>query len=276
MKDYYKILGLQEGVSDDDIRRTYKKLAMEHHPDRGGNLNQFQEIQEAYSVLTDPQKKAEWQHQRQFGHAQTNQGPFGFSFNFSSDINEIFRQFHGQDPFAQFRQPRNSDLRTSLEIDLASTLNPQSHHIHIKSRNGQSRMVKIDIPRGVQNGMQMRCSGHGDHSVTNQPPGDLYVDIAVRPSGGFTAQGINLHKKINLNCIDAILGSKITVRSLDNRDFDIVIPPATQHGSSFRLTGQGLWDINQPLRGDMIVEIMLDVPKTITQEQMVLLQNLGA
>lgn len=276
MKDYYNILGLQENASDEDIRRTYKKLAMQHHPDRSGDQNKFQEIEEAYRVLSDPQKKAEWQHQKQFGHAHAQgHGPFGFSFNFGQDIGDIFRQFHGHDPFAQFRQPKNSDLRTSLEIDLASTLTQQSHHIHIRSRNGQTRMVKIDIPRGVQSGMQMRCSGHGDDSIANQPPGDLYVDIVVRSSNGFTVNGLNLHKKINLNCIDAILGSKIIVTSLENRDFEITIPPATQHGASFRLGGQGLWDINQPVRGDMIVEIALDVPKTISQEQITRLQSLG-
>lgn len=274
MKDYYNILGIQENASDEDIRRSYKKLAMQHHPDRGGDQNKFQEIQEAYSVLSDPQKRAEWQHQRQFGHDQGHH-PFGFSFNFGPDLGDILRQFHGHDPFAQFRQPKNADLRTSLEIDLASTLVQQSHHVHIRSRNGQTRMVKIDIPRGVQNGMQMRCSGHGDNSVPNQPPGDLYVDIVVRPSGGFTVQGLNIHKKVNLNCIDAILGSKVVVRNLENRDFEIVIPPSTQHGSNFRLGGQGLWDINQPLRGDMIIEISLDVPNSISHEQLSRLQNLA-
>lgn len=274
MKDYYNILGLQESASDEDIRRTYKKLAMQHHPDRGGDQHKFQEIEEAYRVLSDPQKKAEWQHHRHFGHAQ-QQGPFGFSFNFGGDFGDILRQFHGHDPFAQFRQPKNSDLRTSLEIDLASTLNQQSHHIHIRSRNGQTRMVKIDIPRGVQNGMQMRCSGHGDNSIANQPPGDLYVDIVVKSTGGFVVNGLNIHKKITMNCIDAILGSKITVNSLENHDFEIVIPPATQHGANFRLSGQGLWDINQPIRGDMIVEIALDVPNTISKDQLNRLQKLG-
>ena len=132
MKDYFNILGVGADASEEDIKRAYRTLAMKHHPDRGGDQAKFQEIQEAYSVLTDPQKRAEWEMHRNgnpFG--QGMPGGFHFNFNFGGpgqpfDINDIFGQFNG-DPFQGFRQQqrRNRDLKVVVDLDLASTLEPQ-------------------------------------------------------------------------------------------------------------------------------------------------------
>jgi len=275
MKDYFKILGLEPGASDDEIRRAYKRLAMQHHPDRGGDQTQFQEVQEAHSVLTDSQRRAQWEQQQAF--ARVSPEGFGFSFNFGPDLNEILKQFHGgQSPFGHvFRQPqRNRDLKITIEVDLASTLNAQEKHIDIKNANGLVKTVKIDIPRGIQTGMQMRCTGHGDHSNSQLPPGDLYVDFIVNMPADMSIEGINVKKKLLINCIDAILGTKINVPGLDLRVFEINIPPGTQQGTQFRMSQFGLWDVNHPSRGDMFIEVNLDVPKKITTEQLEKLQQL--
>ena len=274
MKDYFNILGVDANASDDEIKKSYKKLAMKHHPDRGGNQAEFQKIQEAYDVLTNPQKRAQWEQERQFG-AGGGPGGFHFNFGFGQNFDDILRQFNGGHPFANFRhQPKNRDLRIVLEVDLLSTLEKQNQQVNITQGDGSNKTVNIDIPRGVQTGMQMRCQGLGDHSISNLPPGDLYVDFRVRPHPDFQINGINLQKSLNVNCLDAILGFKTTVTGLDKKEFEITIPPGTQHGTKFRIPSQGLWDVNQPLKGDLFIEISIQIPKSATHEQLDRLQQL--
>ena len=119
MKDHFSTLGVEPSANDEEIKKAYKKLAMKHHPDRGGDQSKFQEIQEAYDTLSNPQKRAQWEQERQFGGAG-GPGGFHFNFGFGHDINDIFRQFTG----GGFRHApqRNRDLRLGIEIDLESTL----------------------------------------------------------------------------------------------------------------------------------------------------------
>ena len=276
MKDYYNILGLQPTASEDEIRQAYKRLAMKHHPDRGGDQAQFQEVQEAHSVLTDPQKRQQWEHQRAFGQAGPH-GNFGFHFNFGPDINDIINQFHGGTFFGQgFQRPaRNRDIKTLMDIDLASTLDPQTKFVEIKDQHHNVRTVQVNVPRGVQSGMQMRFPGHGDHSNKSAAPGDLYVEFRLRPHPDFRVDGINLIKTLRVNAIDAILGQDITVTGLDNRMFDVKIPPATQPNTNLALAQQGLYDINSQRRGDLVLEIIIDVPKRVTAQQLERLAGLN-
>jgi len=269
MKDYFNILGVQPNASEDEIRTAYKKLAMKHHPDRGGDQAQFQAVQEAYATLTDPGKRAEWEHQRAFGGAHPGQGGFGFQFNFGPDINDIIHQFHGGHHFfgQGFGRQRNRDLRTVIELDLASTLAQQTKYVEIRDQNGQTRTVQVNVPRGVQSGMQMRFPGHGDNSLKNVAPGDLFVEFVIRPHPDYRIEGLNLIRKTQLNAIDAILGKDINIQSLDNKVFEVKIPPGTQQGTNMSLNQQGLYDINTGRRGDLVIEINIEIPHKVTQEQ---------
>jgi len=276
MKDYFKTLGVSENATEEDIKKAYKKLAMKHHPDRGGTQAEFQEIQEAYDTLSDPQKRNQWEQQRFFrgGHpGGFHGGPGGFQFNFGfgPNIDDIFQQFTGGRPFRQ--TARNRDLRMNFELDLESTLDKQIYHVNVRHINGTTKTVEIEIPRGVQTGMQMKFPGQGDHSITDLPPGDLYIDFRIRPHREFKISGINLIKTISLNCIDAILGTKVEVTGLDGLKFEINIPPCTQNETKFRLPTQGLWDVNHPTRGDLFLEISVYVPSTITKDQFDQLQQ---
>jgi DnaJ-class molecular chaperone len=268
MKNYFQTLGLEESASDEDIKRAYKRMAMQYHPDRGGDVSQFQEIQEAYDTLTNPDRRAQWQQQKNFANSM-NHGPFGFQFNFGPDLNDIIRQFHGHDPFGHMRQPqRNRDLRIRLDIDLASTLATQQKTVELRHQDGSTRTVQIDIPRGVQSGVQLRLTGHGDHSNKSIPAGDLYVEFVISNTNGFEINRLDIQKKLPLNCINAILGTNCSVKGLDNKIFDLVIPAGTQHGTRFRIGGQGLFDINQPVRGDLYFEVAIEIPTLITQSQL--------
>lgn len=270
MKDFYNILGVDANASDDAIKQAYKRLAMQYHPDRGGDASRFQEIQEAYSTLTDPNKRAQWEQQKAF---QDN-GNFSFSFNFGPDINDVLRGF-GHSPFGHFRQAqRNRDIRTVMVVDLVSTLEQQSKTMNIRQQDGTNNTVQITIPRGVQSNMQMRFPGHGDHTNKSIPPGDLYVEFRVNPAPNFTQQELNLHKKHMINCIDAMLGTTITVFGLDGKQFDISVPKGTQPGTQLRIPNNGLWDVNHPVRGDLYIEVLVEVPHTISQEQFIRLNSL--
>jgi curved DNA-binding protein len=274
MKDHFNTLGVDANASDDEIKKAYKRLAMKHHPDRGGDQAKFQEIQEAYDVLSTPQRRAQWNQERQSGAG----GPGNFHFNFGfgpQGFEDLFQQFQNGHPFANFRQPmKNRDLRVALEIDLASTLSKQNRQINIRQNNGVNKTVDIEIPRGVMTGMQMRCQGIGDHSNTNLPPGDLYVEFMVQTHPDFHVNGINLTRQLKINCIDAMLGITENTVGIDSKVFEITIPPGTQPNTKFRLAGHGLWDVNQPIRGDLFVEIVLQVPTAPTAEQLNKLQQL--
>jgi curved DNA-binding protein len=267
MKDYYNILGVQPTASDDEIRTAYKRLAMKHHPDRGGDQATFQDVQEAYSTLSDPEKKAQWEHQKHF---DQNGGGFNFSFNFGPDIHDIFGQFGQGHPFfgQGFRSsPRNKDLRAVIDLDLASTLADQVKHIDIRGPDGTKRTVQVNIPKGVHSNMQMRFTGHGEQHHKGVPPGDLFVEFRVHVPHNYQVSNLNLIKKSLINSIDAVIGTRINITTLENKDFEIVIPGGTQHGTTFRIPQQGLWDVNHPVRGDLMIEVILETPRTITADQ---------
>lgn len=269
-KDYFNILGIDQGASAEEIKKAYKKLAMKHHPDRGGDQSKFQDLQEAYDVLTDNEKRMRWEQEKNF----SNQGPFNFSFGFGPNIDDIIRQFHGRGP-GPFRQSptKNRDIRLRIDLDLESTLEKQTHHINVNHTNGIAKTVEIEIPRGIQTGMQIKYTGHGDAAIPNIPPGDLFLQFNIVPHPVFRADGINLFRQFPVNCLDAMLGGRVETTGLDGSKFEINVPPATQNGTKFRITGHGLWDINQSTRGDLILEVSLTVPSMPTTEQLSLLEK---
>lgn len=279
MKDYFNILGVAATASDDDIKKAYRSLAMKHHPDRGGDQAKFQEIQEAYAILSDPQKRAEWDMQRQGRH---NSGSF-FDFNFGHpqgdpfDLHNIFRNFQqGGEAFGGFRQQRrNRDLKVVVDLDLASTLEPQTKHISVQHLNGHRETVTAEVPRGVSSSMQMKYAGHGDRSYSDLPPGDLYISFRVLRHPDFNIEGLDLVRAIKLNCIDAITGTTLTITGLDGKQFSWNVPVGTQNGSRFRIAQQGLWSVEHPVRGSLILHIDLAVPSNLTAEQLIALEKIS-
>lgn len=279
MKNYYQTLGLNPEASDEDIKKAYRSMAMKFHPDRGGDQEKFQEIQEAYNVLSDPQKRAQM-HQQQSNPFQNAGGPGGFHFSFGGggpqDFGDIFRHFQGGNPFDMFgnQQPRNRDLRAIIDLDLASTLQAQSKTISVKHLNDQRHPLSVDIPRGVRSGMQMKYAGHGDKSNPNFPPGDLYIEFRVLPHSKFQIDGIDLINTVQVNCLDAITGKSIIVDGLDDRQFEWSMPPGTQHGAKFIIQGQGIWAVDHPIRGNLVIQANITIPSGLNREQLNLVNEL--
>lgn len=271
---YYETLGVAKDATQDDIKKAYRKLASQHHPDKGGDKEKFQEIQAAYNTLGDDQKRQQYDMQ---------QNGFGGGGNFrefhfhSGDINDIFRSFgFGMDPFAHHRQNtrRNKDLRIEIPIPLVTTLKEQSKHIQVKTTNGETSTLEVKIPRGITNGTQIKYSGLGDNLFNTLPRGDLYIQFSVHGAENFYVNNIDLHTRASVNCLLATVGGKVTVAGLDGRQFELTLPKGTQPGMKFRIPQQGLYQMNTDTRGDLYIEIDVTVPQNLTEDQLETIQSI--
>lgn len=277
--NHYETLGVARDASQDDIKRAYRKLASQHHPDRGGDTKRFQEIQAAYDVIGDPERR------QQYNAELDGHGAVKFQFHdfgpggTPPDIGEIFRSFgFGFDPFAQHRQHqrRNKDLRIEIALPLVSTLEEQYKTVSVQTTNGHRETVQVQIPRGVTTGTQIKYSGLGDNLFNTLPRGDLYVVFTVHGDHRFSVLGIDLSTKIKLNCLLAVVGANRIIEGPDGRQFEITIPPGTQPGTRFRIPRQGLYVLNSEQRGDLYAEIEIYVPTISDFDQLESLKNIAS
>ena len=276
--DYYSILGVPRGAPDADIKKAYRSLAMKHHPDRGGDQAQFQQIQEAYATLSDPGKR------QQYDHPQPQGGGFQFHFNSGNPFDDIFAQFGmgqggGPDPFSGFRQQaqrRNKDLRIRITLSLRETLDDLQKTVSVQTSNGDRQTVNVQIPKGVTTGSSIKYSGLGDNMFNTLPRGDLYVTFVVEADPLYQVDGINLVYNLQVNVLDAMTGTSADVPSIEGRVFNISIPPGTAPGTKFRIPNQGLYSLNHngQIKGNLIVNVDIVIPQVTTTEQINLLNQL--
>lgn len=274
---HYATLGVPENASSEDIKKAYRKLAGQHHPDKGGDTATFQRIQEAYSVLSDDNQRANYDAERRGNHG------FRFSFNGQpfeqhfGHVDDLFAQFGFSpfgDPFAAHRQQRrNKDLRIRIILDLKDTLEEQNKTIRVQTTNGDSTEVEVKIPRGVTTGTQIKYAGLGDNFFATLARGDLYIQFEVRVDPRFEVHGIDLLTNINVNSIEAIVGCQKIVQGLDDKEFVLNIPMSTQPDTKLRIPNQGLWAMQQNVRGNLIVNVRINTP-TLSPNQFKLAQDL--
>ena len=278
MANAYETLGVPKGASDAEIKRAYRKMAGQHHPDKGGDTIKFQEIQSAYETLSDPQKRQ--QHDNPF--AQHHQGPNGshFEFNFGGGAGpeDIFQQFFsqgfGNNPFQRQQQPRrNKDLRINLQITLAETLTDIHKSVSVQTTKGERFTVDVNIPRGVGNGTTIKYSQMGDNFFDSLTRGDLYVIINIIADQRFELHGLNLVSNLEINSIEAMTGCDKIIQGIDGREYNIKIPKACQFGTKFGLQGQGLYQMNTDARGDLIVNVTVKT-LTLSDDQLNILRNI--
>ena len=281
---YYELLGVTEQATADEIKRAYRKLASQHHPDKGGDKVKFQEIQSAYDTLSDPGKRQQYDMQR------SGQMPGGFRFTVNGQdmsgmgggVEEMLRNFGfnfggfpGGDPFGHVRQPRrNKDLRIDIPITLASTLEEQSKTISVQTTNGHRETVEVKIPRGVSNGTQIKYAGIGDNFFNTLPRGDLYVHFTILPHPPFFVDGLDIIVEKTVDCLTAITGGEIEVSGIDDKKFLLSVPPGAQPGSAFRLTGQGVWQLHGLQRGNLIVKLAITIPQNLSDKQIELINQI--
>lgn len=273
--DPYKVLGVDRNTNENDLKKAYKSKAMKHHPDRGGDEAKFKELNEAYDILKDPQKKAAYD---RYGTTDMHrQGGDNFTYNFNGDINDIFNNFFGGgSPFGRastFRSnPRNVDINIEATLELEDVYNGKSLIASYRLPNGRQESVNIDIPPGVEHNNMIRFSGLGADTISNAPRGDLIVRIKILRHKTWERDGINLHAKIKVSVFDLILGTKKEIRTLSGKNLAVSIPKGTQTGTMFNITGEGLPNVhNAKQKGNIYVTVFADTPRV---EDAALLQKI--
>jgi curved DNA-binding protein len=252
MKNHYHTLGIERTANADEIKSAYRKLASQHHPDKGGDKAKFQEIQVAYGVLGDVQKRADYDNPRQ----QFGSVPGGFDFN---DIFSMFGQHGGQ------RRQQPGHVRMSLWISLHDVATGGSRTVNLGTSQG-STTVTIDIPPGINDGDNVQYQGLGPGGV------DLVVQYRVHPDQTWERHGLNLIKEERVVIWDLIVGGEVTVTGITGTQLATQIPAGTQPGSMLRLRGQGLKD-RAGTQGDIFIRLVPILPDTIAPEIIDAIQN---
>ena len=269
MSDYYNTLGVSKDATPDEIKRAYRRLASQHHPDKGGDTKKFQEVEEAYRTLSDPEKRSEYDNPR----PQMD----GFSFNRGGvppGFEDIFAHFNmGGNPFGfSFRtnaQPqRNKTLNMQTSITLEDAYNGKDLIANVTLPNGQDHTIEIKIPAGIQDGTTLRLSGVGDNTYPELPRGDIHLNVQVQPHHLFERKVDDLVVKIRISCIDAILGKNITVNTIDGRVLEVVVRPGTQPGQMLAAQGYGMPNMtDNRFRGRLLMELDIFVPTDLSDAQ---------
>lgn len=254
MKDYYSILGVPRDAPEADIKRAYRRLASQHHPDKGGDTARFQEIEEAYRVLSDAAARTEYDNPRPQAHFHAA----GFN------LDEIFNMFGTRFHHEQRRATANLQLWVTLE-DLAR---PGPKVIAVSSPHGQSQ-IEIQIPPGVADGDSIR--------YPRIAPGqqDLVITYRIRADPVWQRDGAHVITERSVDVWQAILGTEITVRTLRDTEIVLRIPPRTQNGTVLRVRGHGLPQRNTAVPGDMLVRIQLRLPDDIPESLMAEIQRVA-
>jgi len=280
MSSHYETLGVNENCSADDLKIAFRKLAKQHHPDMGGDATKFQQINEAYTTLNDPNARAHYDHQRrnpqpqfhQFHHHGGNPFEFNFAFNAGDPFPNIHDQIFQHFGFANRQPARNRNIRVNLEMDFLETLRPVSKVIEFKTSNNNEK-IQIDVPAGIEDGMVFTIQGRGDDANVAIPRGNLEVSIRVRPHPRFLRNGENIMEDLTINCFQAILGHTLQIMLPSGKTIDLHIPAGTQHQSQFGITDEGFPKGNGMV-GKYIAKINVLIPTALTQEQLDLVKEI--
>jgi molecular chaperone DnaJ len=338
-RDYYEILSVDRNAGPDEIKRAYRKLAHQHHPDKNPDDPQaearFKEASEAYAILSDPDKRATYD---RFGHEGLAAGqggdPFA-GFDPFSSFADLFNEFFGGDVFGSRRRrggQRGADLRYDLEVEFdvaalggeipitvpkhraceacgglggeretcarcnghgqvllqqgffrisrscdgcrgsGQTLKRRCSECAGRGRVETVQKINVRTPPGIDTGIRLRLNGEGEAGFDGGPPGDLYVVLGVKEHPLFRRAGADLHCELPISIAQAALGCEVDVPTLEAME-TIPIRPGTQSGESVRLRGKGLPRLGGGPRGDQFVEIFVEVPTRLSEEQRRLLER---
>ena len=291
--DYYKVLGVERNASQEEIKKAYRRLAKQYHPDLNKDNPQakekFQEINEANEVLGDSEKRKRydeygehWRHSEEYEAQRRNArsygsdtqgfgafegfGDFSRSDGNSSGFSDFFEQLFGG---GFSRQQRGSDLQATLQMTLKEAATTHRRILEIEGEK-----IAITIPAGVADGQKIRVRGHGRESAYGKGRGDLYITFRIEPNSLFTREGDDLHTTAVCNLYTLLLGGEVVIPTLDG-SVKLNIKPGTQPGSRLRVSRKGMPHYRREGRGDMIVEIKVTLPQ-LNAEQRELLKKMKA
>jgi len=255
--DHYNTLGVSRTASPEEIKKAYRKLAMQHHPDQGGDISKFHAINEAYETLGDPNKKSLYDNPQ---HQSNPMHPGGFSFTSNGfDFNDIFRQAFGQrgpNPFenSPFRQTQQL-YRTRLEVSLLASYHGEEKLLQVSTPTG-TNTIKIKVPPGTNSGDQVKYDGLIDGA-------HLIIEFIVSPDLKFDRRGNDLYFNLPISVLDLIVGTTIDFRTIDGKMLSVNIPPNTQPNKQIKISGEGMPISNSGNYGDQILLLKPILPDNI-------------
>ena len=291
LKDYYSILGVSRGSSEEDLKKAFRKKAMDYHPDRNKENpkaeEKFKEINEAYAVLSDKKKRSQYD---QFGSD-------GFHKRFSRE--DIFRGFDAGDVFSDFgsqtgsrgpggfpdldsflsghgfggpRVQKGKDIRQDFYISFHEAALGTQRSIMVEL-NGKKTETTFKVPGGSKDGCQLRLVGKGQSGVNGGTQGDLYLKVRINKHPHFSREGDDILINKEISPTEALLGTSVEVPTLKDSQF-LTIPPCTQSHTKLRLKGVGIPYNNGKNTGDQLVRVIVKYPKKLTDQQLELVHKL--
>src|SRR3989344_995725 len=280
MKDYYKILGVKKDASEEEVKKAFRKLAHAHHPDKaGGDEAKFKEASEAYAVLSDKQKRAQYDN---FGSAGAGAGgfgggfdPSGFGFDFSGfgnagfdtgDLGDILSSI-----FGGRRVRRGRDIAVDIELSFQEAVFGAQRKVVINSKFVKQKEVSISVPPGIDDGQMVRLSGMGE-ALEGGVPGDLYVKVHVRKHPYFRKDGYNLVMDLEVKLTEALLGAERMIVTLDG-EMTLKVPAGTKHGVILRVKGRGV-PLGGNKRGDIYIRVSVQIPEKLSKVAKNLIEEL--
>lgn len=251
MMDYYDTLGVPRDADQDTIKRAYRRLAMQHHPDRGGDPNEFQKISEAYETLSDMDKRFQYDNPS----AQPQGFPGGFGFNHQGfDLDSIFSQIFGHQAQRRARQV----FRTVVTVSLVDSYTGTDHALQLALPTGV-KVINIKVPRGVETGHQIRY----EDVIENA---SLVVEFHVLKDLRFDRKGPDLYANYPISVLDLIVGTKVPFQNISGKMIEVTIPPKTQPSQQIRLPGMGMPIGNTGNYGDQILLIKPFIPDNVDND----------
>lgn len=267
-KDFYKILGVTKGVSDADLKKAYRKLAKQNHPDlHPGDQaaeSRFKDISEAYDVLSDVTERREYDAVRAMGGGARFQA--GGRGSQGGGFEDVFSNFFGGGGFPSggfggggFAPQRGQDLTTSSSVDFIDSI----HGTNIKL-TVSGKPLTLKVPAGIQDGQKLKLKGKGQPSPNGGQAGDLVVTIKVRPHPVFTRDGDNVRVVVPVTFAEAVLGAVISVPVLGGEPVKLKVAPGTPNGRTLRVKGKGVQ--HESHQGDLLASVDILVPNRISKK----------
>lgn len=302
MRDYYEALGVKKNVSDAELKKAYRKLAMQYHPDRNPNdkaaEEKFKEINEAYAVLSDADKRKQYDMFGADGFRQRfSQDDIFRGTDFSSIFNEfgmggggnLFEHlfgggfsgqrrggFSGSNPFGgrqAYSPSKGQDVETTVTVPFHTAYHGGKQRLSLHVPGAGRQDIEIKIPAGIEEGKKLRVAGKGA-PAPGGAPGDLYVVVNIAPHPIFERHGADLEAPVTISLTDALLGTTITVPTMEEEQKSLKVPAGVSPGTKMRIKGFGVPKMGKHEKGDLYVKIQVKLPSALTEQQRELVEKL--